>query len=316
MRAIRNLVLCSLTAIVLFTLLYPIYASRTAVNQAEANPLSSAFTEVAAGDARAGSIAPAASTAPNAARPDHIVIVVEENHSYGEIAGNTNAPYMNHLMKVGATLANHFAIEHPSQPNYIDLFSGSNQGVTDDKPNHKLNGDNLAAELIKHGFTFGGYSEGLPRVGYTGPYDLKTSYARKHNPWVDFKNVKASANMPFSSFPKDYDKLPTVSFVIPNLKHDIHDGTIKQADDWLRANLSGYVNWAAKHNSLLILTWDEDDLSAHNKIPTVLVGPMVKSQTYVKETNHYSVLRTIEDLYGLPSLGQSKDAKPLQVWKD
>lgn len=261
----------------------------------------------------AGSSAVAKSSAPKP--PDHIVIVVEENHSYKEIVGNKNAPFMNSLFRSGASLTNHYAIEHPSQPNYLDLFSGSNQGVKDDKPNHAFKTDNLAAELIKHGYTFGGYSEGLPKVGYTGPYDLKTLYARKHNPWVDFKNVPADSNMPFTDFPEDYSKLPTVSFVVPNLKHDIHDGTIKQADDWLKTNLSGYIEWAKKNNSLLILTWDEDDMSAKNKIPTVFVGSNVKAQSYSLKTNHFSLLRTIEGYYGLPLLGKSSNEKPIEVWK-
>jgi hypothetical protein len=247
---------------------------------------------------------------------DHIVIVVEENHSYREIFNNPNAPYMNQLMKNGANLINHYAIEHPSQPNYLDLFSGSNQGITDDKtPKHSFKTGNLAASLIAKGLTFGGYSEGMPKVGYTGPYDLKTNYARKHNPWVNFTNVPSSVNMPFSSFPKDYSKLPTVSFVIPNMDHDIHDGTVKEADNWLKEKLGNYVKWADKHNSLLILTWDEDDMSAKNKIPTAIIGPMVKKGSYNQKTNHYSLLRTIEDLYGLAPLGNSKQAKPIDIWK-
>jgi phosphatidylinositol-3-phosphatase len=247
---------------------------------------------------------------------DHIVVVVEENHSYREIFNNPKAPYMNQLMKQGSNLTNHYAIEHPSQPNYLDLFSGSNQGVTDDKtPKNKFKTANLASEIIAHGLTFGGYSEGMPKIGFNGPYDLKTNYARKHNPWVNFINVPSTANMPFTSFPKDYSKLPTVSFVIPNMDHDIHDGTVKEADNWLEQNLAGYVKWAEKNNSLLILTWDEDDLSAKNKIATVIVGPMVKKQSYTLKTNHYSLLRTIEDIYGLNPVGKSKDAAPLKIWK-
>ncbi|MFC5530249.1 alkaline phosphatase family protein [Cohnella yongneupensis] len=251
---------------------------------------------------------------PTMPKVDHIVIVVEENHSLKEIFGNKNAPYMNRLMHDGANLVNHFAIEHPSQPNYLGLFSGSNQGVKDDKPSHAFKTDNLAAQLIKKHYTFGGYSEGLPKVGFTGPYDLKTNYARKHNPWVNFTNVPAKLNMPLSSFPSDYSKLPTVSFVIPNMDHDIHDGTIKEADDWLKLHLSGYVEWAKKHNSLLILTWDEDDRSQKNKIPTTFVGPMVKKGEYKQQSDHYDVLRTIEDLYGLPALGHAKEARFLQIW--
>ncbi|BBH20711.1 acid phosphatase [Paenibacillus baekrokdamisoli] len=247
---------------------------------------------------------------------DHIVIIVEENHSFKEIVGNKSAPFMNQLFKEGASLANHYAIEHPSQPNYLDLFAGSNLGVTTDgKPKKTFQTANLASELIHHGFTFAGYSEGLPKIGYTGPYDLRTGYARKHNPWVNFSNVSPKLNLPFTSFPKDYAKLPTVSFVVPNMDHDIHDGTIKEADDWLKANLSGYIQWAKQHNSLFILTWDEDDLSAKNRIPTVLVGPMVKPTKYMAKTNHYSLLRTIEEQYGLNYVGHSKDAKAIPVLK-
>ncbi|MDG0793443.1 alkaline phosphatase family protein [Cohnella ginsengisoli] len=249
-------------------------------------------------------------------KPDHIVIVIEENHSYQEIIGNPAAPYMNELFNTGASLVNHFATRHPSQPNYLDLFSGSSQSVKgDDVPGTKFATDNLASELLKHNYTFAGYSEGLPKKGYDGPYDLKTGYARKHNPWTNFTNVPSSANLPFSGFPRDYSKLPTVSFVIPNLAHDIHDGTIRDADKWLKSNLDGYVQWAKTHNSMLILTWDEDDTSARNQIPTVLVGPMVRKTKVTVKTNHYSVLRSIEDWYGLPSLGLSEQAKALPVLK-
>jgi hypothetical protein len=256
---------------------------------------------------------------PTAYRPpavNKVVVVVEENHSYKEIAGNSQAPYMNELMKAGASLTNHYATGHPSQPNYYELFSGSSQGIKNDTPpKTPFKTANLASELIRKGYTFGGYSESLPKTGFTGPYDAKFKYAKKHNPWAGFSNVPASANMPFAKFPADYAKLPTVSFVIPNLDHDIHDGTIKEADDWLKANLSGYVNWAMEHDSLLILTWDEGDWSAKNRIPTVFVGPMVKPGAYAEKSNHHSVLRTIEDLYGLPALGASKQAKPLNIWK-
>lgn len=75
------------------------------------------------------------------------------------------------------------------------------------------------------------------------------------------------------------------------------------------------MEWASQHNSLLILTWDEDDRSAKNKIPTVFVGPMVKSGSYRVKSNHYTVLRTVEDLYGLQPLGLSRQEKPLAIWK-
>ncbi|MFC3746851.1 alkaline phosphatase family protein [Paenibacillus sp. GCM10012306] len=254
-------------------------------------------------------------TAASKAAVDHIVIVVEENHSSQKILNNPAAPYMNSLVKQGLSLTNHYAIEHPSQPNYLDLFSGSNQGITDDRSHPPTAHANLASELLRNGYTFGGYSEGLPKIGYTGPYDLKTKYARKHNPWVNFSNVPASVNLPLSSFPKDFNNLPTVSFVIPNLDNDMHDGSIKTADLWLKTHLSSYATWATTHNSLLIVTWDEDDMSQHNKIPTIIVGANVKKGAYSVKTNHFSLLRTIEEVYGLSALGKSKDAKPIDIWK-
>ena len=94
--------------------------------------------------------------------------------------------------------------------------------------------------------------------------------------------------------------LPKLAFVTPNLQDDMHDGTVQQGDGWLKAHLDGYIQWAKMHNSLLILTWDEDDLLQGNYIATIFVGAHVKAGQYGEAVNHYSVLSTIEDIYGLP----------------
>lgn len=246
---------------------------------------------------------------------DHIVIVVEENHAQRQILGNRSAPYMNSLMNQGANLTNYHAIEHPSQPNYLDLFSGSNQGVTNDRiPNTKFSTPNLASELIEKNYSFTGYSEDLPSIGFNG--ESNGAYARKHNPWVNFTNVPEKVNQPLEKFPRDFNQLPTVSFVIPNLQHDMHDGTIKEADHWLMKQLDSYVQWAKTNNSLLIVTWDEDDNSQDNKIPTFFVGPMVKTGQFNENLNHFNLLRTIEDIYGLAHAGESKSVEPItSIWK-
>src|SRR5437762_124224 len=103
-------------------------------------------------------------------KPDHVVIVIEENHSYSQIIGSASAPYINSLAGQGALFTQSFAITHPSQPNYLHFFSGSAQGVTDDTcppPGSPYAAANLGAELIAKGFTFGGYSEDLPSTGST-----------------------------------------------------------------------------------------------------------------------------------------------------
>lgn len=245
---------------------------------------------------------------------DHVVVVVEENHSYEDIVGNTEAPYMNALASQGALFADAYGVEHPSQPNYLDLFSGSNQGVTNDSCPHDFSAPNLASSLLQAGKTFIGFSEDLPSIGYTGC--ASGTYRRKHNPWVDFANVPHSVNLPMRDFPNDYAKLPTVSFVIPGLETDMHDGTIAAADAWLKTNLSGYLDWAMNHDSLLVITWDESEGSAGNHIPLIIAGAGVEPGIYGGRVDHYSLLRLLEEMYDLPLIGGSASANPIDgIWK-
>lgn len=246
--------------------------------------------------------------------PAHVIVVMEENHSYSEIIGSSEAPYINSLAASGASFTNSFAIAHPSQPNYLDLFSGLNQGVTDDSCPHTFTTQNLESELITAGKTFVGYSESLPGTG--SEVCTQGEYARKHVPWTNFTNDPSADNQPFTNFPTHFADLPTMSWVIPNLLDDMHDGTIQEGDTWLQTNLSAYVEWAQTHNSLLIVTWDEDDGSQNNQIPTIFVGGVVKPGHYSEMINHYNVLRTLEDMYSLPHLGNSATVKPItDVWK-
>ena len=143
-------------------------------------------------------------------------------------------------------------------------------------------------------------------------------YVRKHSPWTDFIDLPLTTNLKFTHFPTTpggFAHLPTLSFVIPNLLDDMHDGTVQQADTWLRDHLDAYVQWAKTHNSLLIVTWDEDDDSMNNQIPTLFAGAHVVPGNYPERIDHYSVLRTIEDAYGLGHLGNSATATPItDVW--
>ena len=252
-------------------------------------------------------------------KPDHVVIVMEENHSYADVIGSASAPYINSLASQGASFTASHGITHPSEPNYMALFSGSTQGLTSDACPVSYTGANLAAELIKAGDSFGGYSEDLPAVGSAAcyaPTALNALYARKHNPWANFSDLPTSINMPWTSFPSDYSTLPTVSVVVPNQVDDMHSASIQQGDTWLQKNMDGYVQWAKTHNSLLIVTWDEDDGSSSNQIPTLFVGPMVKTGTYSETIDHYSILRTLEDLYSLPYANNSATATSISdVWQ-
>jgi len=244
---------------------------------------------------------------------DHVVVVVMENHSFNDVIGAAAiAPYINALAPQGANFTSSFAIEHPSEPNYLDLFSGSNQGVTDDSCPHTFNTANLGSELIAANLTFAGYSEDLPTVATKCTSGL---YARKHNPWVNFSNVPAQSNLPFSAFPADFSTLPTLAFVVPNLCNDTHDCSITTGDTWLSANIDAYAQWAKAHNSLLVLTWDEDDHSQSNQIPTLFGGALVIPGTYSEGVDHFRVLATLETMYGLALTGSAAGKTPItDVW--
>jgi phosphatidylinositol-3-phosphatase len=246
-------------------------------------------------------------------RPDHIVVVVLENTSYDQIIGRPEAPFLNSLEHRGAVFTQSFAITHPSQPNYLALFSGSTQGITDDSCPHTFRAANLGRQLLDAGESFVGYSEDLPSVGYQGC--SAGQYARKHNPWVNFSNLPARVNQPLAAFPSNLAALPTVSFVMPNLDHDLHDGTLEQADQWLRDHLGAYAAWAPTHKSLLVITNDEDDFTPVNRIATVIAGAQVMPGRYARRIDHYTLLRTIEAAYGLAPLGASARSRPITaIW--
>jgi hypothetical protein len=252
---------------------------------------------------------------PPPPRYDHVVFVIEENHSAAQVMGSL---YLSSLASRGASFSGMYGITHPSQPNYFALFSGSTQGVTDDNP-HSFSAPNLADSLIAAGRSCATYSEGLPAAGDT----VFTSgrYVRKHNPCASFTNLPgATVNLPFTSFPSsDYTQLPTVSFVIPNLDNDMHDGTVAAGNSWLRANLDGYAQWAGRHNSLFIVTFDEcegSDPVSTTPIPTIFVGSGVRQITSPQHVTLYSLLRMIEDIYGLRYLDNEASAPRIAgVWK-
>lgn len=255
----------------------------------------------------AGSGSPAGGGMP---RPDHVMVVVFENKSSADVVGNPQAPYLGGLLARSAVFTRSFAVTHPSQPNYLALFSGSTQGVTGDECLARLHGvPNLGAQLTAAGLSFAGYAEGLPYVGYRGCAHGR--YVARHNPWVNFDDVPDSANLPLSALPADYARLPTVSFVVPDLCDDTHDCPVATGDAWARAHLDPYVRWADTHDSLLILTYDEDGGDAANHILTLVAGAGVRPGTYAEPITHYTVLRTLEAWYGLPPLGKAAEVAPI-----
>jgi Phosphoesterase family len=248
-------------------------------------------------------------------RPDHVVVVILENEHRSSIIGSPQAPYLNKLAARGANLTRSYGVTHPSQPNYLALFSGSTHGVTSNGcPRRFPKAGNLGHQLRNSGLSFAGYAESLPKVGFRGC--AAGGYRRKHNPWVNFATLPASVNRPFTAFPRDYRKLPTVSFVSPNMCHSMHDCSIRTGDRWMKKHFDRYARWATRHNSLLIVTFDENAGGTVKPIATIIVGENVRPGTYAEKMNHYTLLRTIEDAYGLPALGRAAAKSPLsRIWR-
>jgi hypothetical protein len=189
-------------------------------------------------------------------------------------------------------------------------------GFTDNNP-HDITAPNLAASLISAGLSFATYSEGLPAAGAVVWESGR--YVRRHNPCPSFAGLpQSTVNLPFTRFPSDFTQLPTVSFVIPNLDNDMHDGSVAQGDAWLQTNLAAYAQWALAHNSLLVVTFDECDTTAPvatTPILTVFYGAGVTQTVSWIAVNHYSLLRLLDDIYGLPFLGEEVQAQRIQgLW--
>ncbi len=241
----------------------------------------------------------------------HVVVVLEENHGYSSVIGNSAMPYLNSLAKQYGLAVQYYANTHPSIGNYFMMTAG--QIITnDDSYGGTVTADNLVRHLLNGGLTWKSYAEGLPSVGYTG--GDTGLYIRHHNPFTYLSDVRNSQVqkdnlVPFTHFAQDLNNqaLPDISFVIPNRDDDAHDGSLQQADTWLQNNIAPLLrNSAFQQDGILIITFDEaadsDQQHGGGHVATVVVGPKVipggRSSTLHQ---HQSLLRTIGEAVGLNS---------------
>ncbi len=244
----------------------------------------------------------------------HVFVVLMENHSYSEVWNTSSTPYITQLGNAYARATNYSAITHPSLPNYLDLYGGSNYGITTDcSPSSTchVNAVSLADNLEAKGLTWRAYMESMPSPCY-----LTTSgtYAPKHNPFVYFDDIRTdttrcnSHDVPYTDLSSDLASAattPNYVFITPNLCNDMHDCSVSTGDTWLSNNVPPILNSPActADKCLLILTWDEDDNSASNHVLTIFAGSGAKTggATSAALYNHFSMLRTVEDIFGLPT---------------
>ena len=262
---------------------------------------------------------------------DHIYLIVMENEEKSSVVGNTNAPYLNQLIHDYGIATNYTAVAHPSQPNYIALWSGSTHGVRDDRV-HRIEATNVGDQIQANGKSWMVFAENVPvtnsrgdPICYTGATasggpDGRGTYARKHEPAVSFLDVSTDRSRcigHITNFSHFDPAAANLELIIPNLCHDMHDCGIEAGDAWLR-------NWLPSHllntptwknsNSALFITWDEGstNVGGGGKIATIVISKHTPAGfTSDVPHNHYSLLRTIQSAWGPECLNETCRANSL-----
>ena len=255
------------------------------------------------------------------------MVVVEENHNYGDVIANPSIPYLNSLANQYGLAANYFANAHPSIPNYFMLTTGQTltliDAVTPDV--FPVSDDNVVRELIAAGKTWKSYAEDLPSIGYTG--GDSGNYAVHHNPlayMTDVQNNSAQKQnfVPFTHFAVDLStaNLPDYSFIVPNVCNDGHNCPLTTADHWLQTNLDPLIQSAVfRRDGLLVIVFDEADLTdftaGGGHVVAVIVSPLAKrGYKSIAFYQHQSVLRLALEGLGVTKLPGAAAAAPA-MWE-
>jgi hypothetical protein len=250
-------------------------------------------------------------------RYDHVMWIVMENHSYDDIIGSSDAPYINQLAGEHGVAASFYAEAHPSLPNYIAMTSGSTQGISDDDDpaSHPLDVPSIFSLLPGGGSR--SLLESMPGNCAKADYG---EYAVRHNPQAYYVNLGGDCgqyNVPLSDPP---DLSARFTFVTPNLIHDMHDGTVADGDGWLSTFMPKVLasDEYAAGRTAVFLTWDEDDsilALGDNHIPTLVIAPSVPAGTRVIDRlDHYAMLRATQEMLGVtPLLGAAATAADMRT---
>jgi acid phosphatase len=250
-------------------------------------------------------------------------MVVLENTEYERIAGNSRAPFLNALAAQFGLATEYYAVAHPSLPNYLALLGGQTYGVASDCLDCYQSAPNLADQIEASGRRWKGYFESMPAACYRGnsPDGL---YVQKHNPFYYFDGIRqdparCARLVPLGELWTDLasGSLPEFVWIGPNLRSSLHDAPLDEGDRWLTSVLPRVLaSPAFQQDGLLLLTFDEGHTAlgccgqnvGGGRVMTVVASPLVRpgfrsSVPY----NHYSLLRTIEDAWGLERLGHAAD---------
>jgi hypothetical protein len=262
---------------------------------------------------------------PSAPRTSRVVVVVMENKEYDEVLGSGEAPYMDGLARRYAAPRSLYGIRHPSLPNYFALLGGSTFGIDENCTSCSLDEPTLVDQLERAGRTWRAYMQGAPSPCFKGAAHGR--YAKKHNPFMYFESIRESPRrcgrvVPYEQLGRDLRRgeLPDFAFVTPDLCADTHDCPVRTGDRFL-ASLVPPLLRAIGPSGMVVVTYDEGSsdrgccgVARGGRIPTVVAGPAVRpGASGDGDYTLYSVLRTVEDFFGLPPLGNAAQARPLDA---
>ena len=249
----------------------------------------------------------------------HVFIIVLENKEASEIVSNQAAAYLNQLAAQYGRAANYYGITHPSLPNYLALTGGDTFGIASDCTSCSVAGNNIAAQLARAGRSWKAYMESMPQPCFTGA--IAGEYAKRHDPFMYYDNIRNDPAqcgnvVPLSQLEADLQAgtVPDFAWISPNVCSDMHDCAISTGDAWLQTWVPKIVASPAwKDNGVLFITFDEGKsgagccrYAAGGQVDTVVISPLVRSG-FVSQVayDHYSLLRTVEQAWGLPLLGKA-----------
>jgi acid phosphatase len=251
----------------------------------------------------------------------HILLIVLENKEYDRVIGSPDAPYLNGLASQYAVADAYYGVRHPSLPNYLALLGGDTFGMRSDCTTCFVDAPNLVDALEAGGKTWKSYQEDLPSPCFLGT--SAGGYVLKHNPFLYFRDIREDPDrcqrvVPLAQFADDLQAgtLPDLVWITPNVRHDMHNGSVAEGDHWLESFVPPILaSDAWRQDGLLLITWDEGtsnarccDMAAGGHMPLLLIAPQGAPGYHSPvPATHYSVLRTIEDLWGLDYLGHSGD---------
>ena len=251
---------------------------------------------------------------PGAADVSRVVVIVMENREYGRIVGSDKAPFLNRLIRDGGLATRFYGTQHPSLPNYIALTGGSTFQIQSDCKYCHIKATNIVDQLEGAGISWKAYIEDMPTFCYGGA--IAGDYAKKHNPFAYYDTITTNPArcrrvVPATELTPDIenDRLPRFVWLTPDLCNDMHNCRIGTGDRYLSRIVPPLLSALGPHGFLAI-TWDEGSsdkgccrYATGGRIPTVLAGPDIRAGARsARPVDHYSLLRTIEEAFGLPPL--------------